>query len=256
MRILTVVQGEYGNRITLNIRRNAPTDWTVESWSAPRVLPPVMDYPEEFLPMTLPGADLILSLGEHPGVAEFLPDIVQMTGAKAVLAPIDNVQYLPPGLQRQLGNWLMELGVPLVCPKPFCTLTEHTINAHRRLTEYDVPLVAQFARYFGKPVLDVIVDEETKCVAAVNVVRDAACGCGHHVAAGLVGVSAEEAEYAAGMLHHHFPCLAAMVIDPDYNDTLLHVSGNVLKDEVAWQVKPYKDPIRYLRPSGKADDPD
>ncbi|MBP7960862.1 MAG: hypothetical protein KBG20_01880 [Caldilineaceae bacterium] len=254
MRILTVVQGEYGNRITLNIRRRAPADWTVESWVAPKVLPPVIDYPEEFLPITLPKSDLILSLGEHAGVAEFLPDIVQMTGAKAVLAPIDNVQYLPPGLQRQLAGWLAELGVPLVCPKPFCTLTENTINAHRRLVEYDVPLVAQFARYFGKPVLDVIVDEESKCVAGVNVVRDAACGCGHHVATGLMGISAEEAEYAAGMLHHHYPCLASMAIDPDYNDTLLHVSGNVLKDEVAWQVKPYKDPVRYLRPSGKVDD--
>ena len=144
--------------------------------------------------------------------------------------------------------------MPLVCPKPFCTLTENTINAHRRLVEYDVPLVAQFARYFGKPVLDVIVDEESKCVAGVNVVRDAACGGGHHVATGLMGISAEEAEYAAGMLHHHYPCLASMAIDPDYNDTLLHVSGNVLKDEVAWQVKPYKDPVRYLRPSGKVDD--
>ena len=254
MRILTVIQGEYGRRITTNIQRHAPAEWAVESWAAPRVLPPVIDYPEEFLPLTLPKTDLILSLGEHPGVAEFLPEIVQMTGAQAVLAPIDNVMYLPPGLQRQLAGWLAELGVPLVCPKPFCTLTEHTVNAHRRLAEYDVPLVAKFARHFGKPVLDVIVDEASKTVGEVAVVRDAACGCCRHVAVGLVGLSVEEAEYAAGMLHHHYPCLAAMAIDPDYNDTLLHVSGNVLKDEVAWQVKPHKQPTRYLRPGGKVED--
>ena len=31
-----------------------------------------------------------------------------------------------------------------------------------------------------------------------------------------------------------------MGIDSDYDDTLMHVSGNILKDEVAAQVKPYR----------------
>ncbi|MBI3958641.1 MAG: hypothetical protein HY328_07515 [Chloroflexi bacterium] len=248
MRILTVTQGEYGNRITANIQRHCPADWTVESWVAPRVLPPVIDYPEEYLPAWLPPADLLLSLGEHPGIAEFLPDIAQMTGAKAVLAPIDNVQWMPPGLMRQLTGWLAELNVPVIFPKPFCTLTERTYNANRLQVEYDAPLVAEFARHFGRPTLNISVDEATKCIVDVAVERDAACGCARHVAGGLVGVSVEEAGYAAGMLHHHYPCLAAMAMDPDYNDTLLHVSGHILRDETAGQVKPFKELPIYLRP--------
>ena len=58
---------------------------------------PVIDYPEEYLPAELPAADLLISLGEHPGVAEPLPDIVRLCGAEEVLVPIDNQAWLPPG---------------------------------------------------------------------------------------------------------------------------------------------------------------
>jgi hypothetical protein len=54
----------------------------------------------------------------------------------------------------------------------------------------------------------------------------------------------------AGMRHHHFPCLASMAMTPDYNDTLMHVSGHLLRDEVAREVKPYKRPTVYARPAG------
>jgi hypothetical protein len=60
------------------------------------------------------------------------------------------------------------------------------------------------------------------------------------VAERLVGVPADDAEQEAGMLHHHYPCLASMGIDADFGDTLMHVSGNILREEVGEQVKPYK----------------
>ncbi len=69
---------------------------------------------------------------------------------------------------------------------------------------------------------------------------------------GWSGVSADEAEFQAGMLHHHFPCLASMGIDPDFGDTLMHVSGNLLRDDVAEQVKPWKR-VQMIRPAPKAD---
>jgi hypothetical protein len=57
------------------------------------------------------------------------------------------------------------------------------------------------------------------------------------VAQGLVGVSVDEAEQEAGLLHHHYPCLAGMGLDADYGDTLLHISGNFIKDNIGEQVK-------------------
>ena len=123
MRILAIISGEYGSRHVDNIRAHGPQHWQIEVWKAPAFLPPVIDEPGEFLPPSLPQADLILSFAEHPGVAELLPEIVRMTGARAVLVAVDNEQWLPPGLARQLREWLGEMGVTCVAPKPLCTLS-------------------------------------------------------------------------------------------------------------------------------------
>jgi hypothetical protein len=253
MRILTVVQGQYGQRITANLQQAQVSDWTVDSWAAPRVLPPIIDYPEEYLPATLPAADLLLALGEHPGVAELLPDIVQLCGARAVIVPVDNVAWLPPGLMNQLRGWLADLGVVAVFPKPFCSLTETSYNAYRKAVAYDAPLIAEFARHFGRPQFDITVSSDDKTVVDVRVVRDTPCGCALHVAKGLAGMAVDEAEHETGMLHHHYPCLAGMVIDPDFSDTLMHVSGHILIDEVARGVKEHKTPPQYLRPQGRSE---
>jgi hypothetical protein len=229
VRILAIVQGVYGRRIADHIRQRQIPDWTIESWELPTVLPPVIDYPEDYLPVSLPAADLLLSLGEHPGAAELLPDIAQMCGARAALVPIDNQAWLPAGLMRQF--------------------TETTYNAFRLMETYDVPLVAEFARQLGRPEFRVTVDDGNSTIAAVEVLIDTPCGCACHVAKGLVGVSLEDAEQSAGMLHHHFPCLAGMAIDPPYSDTLMHISGRILQEEVSRNVKPHRPQV-YVRPQG------
>jgi hypothetical protein len=249
MRILAIVSGEYGQRHVENIRAHGPADWTVEAWRAPAVLPLVIDYPEDYLPDELPPADLILSFGEHPGVAELLPDIVRMTSARAVVAAIDNEAWLPRGLARQLRGWLQDMGVECVTPKPLCSLTQtHYGIGRRQWIEYDDPLISGFARHFGQPDLHITVDPQTRCITSVEVLRDSVCGCARYVAQRLVGLSADDAEQEAGLLHHHYPCLASMGVDADYDDTLMHVSGNLLKDNVGAQVKPFKH-IQYFVPA-------
>ncbi len=254
MRILAIVNGEYGRRHVANVQAHGPESWKLFVWEAPAFFPPVIDYPEDYLPSNLPPAELVLSFAEHKGVAELLPDLAEMVGATAVLAPIDNEVWLPRGLARQLHGWLGKMDVACATPKPLCSLTEQDYGvARRQRTRYDNPLIAEFARYFGQPRLDVTVDEGTRRITAVTVQRDAVCGCARHVAAGLVGVSADDAAEQAGLLHHHFPCLASMGIDPDFGDTLMHVSGNVLKDEVAEQVRPYRS-ITYISPGKRSDE--
>jgi hypothetical protein len=247
MRILAVITGEYGQRHVDNIRAHAPDGWQVEVWRAPAVLPPVIDYPEDYLPPGLPPADLLLAFGEHRGVAELIPEVARMTGARAVIAPVDREEWLPRGLARQLRGWLADMDVACATPKPLCSLTETHYNVRRQRVAHDDPLIAAFARHFGRPDLHIMVDPQARTIAAVEVVRDACCGCVRFVAQGLVGVSADEAEQEAGMLHHHYPCLAGMIKDPDFNDTLMHVSGNILKDQVGEQVRPYKE-VLYIVP--------
>jgi hypothetical protein len=253
MRILAVISGEYGQRHVDNIRTHGPTDWVIEVWKAPSVLPPVIDYPEDYLPDTLPPADLILSFGEHPGVAELLPGIARMTGARAVIAAVDSEAWLPRGLARQLRGWLEDMGVVGVTPKPLCSLTDtHYSIGRRQRIGYDDPLIAEFARHFGQPDLLITVDPESRRIISTEVLRDSVCGCARHVAQRLVGVSADDAEQEAGLLHHHYPCLATMGVDSDYDDTLMHISGNLLKSNVRPQVKPFKD-VRYMATAERSD---
>lgn len=252
MRIFTVVSGKYGKRHVENIVAHGPTDWKIETWTAPAVLPLMIDYPEDFVPENLSPADLILSFAEDKGVAELLPEIARITGAQAVIVAVDKEVWLPRGLARQLRGWLADMGVVCVTPKPLCSLTETHFNVRQHKLAYENPLISEFAHHFGQPELRITVNPDTRIITSTEVVRDAFCGCTRFVAKGLVGLSADEAELKAGLLHHHYPCLAGMDKDTDFNDSLMHVSGNILKEQVGDLVRPYKQ-VHYIAPDKRSD---
>lgn len=250
MKLLAIINTEYGQRHVDNILAHLPEAWELHIWRAPRVLPQVIDEPEEYLPPQLPAADLILSFAEHKGVAELLPDIARMTGGRAVIAAIDNEACLPRGLARQLRGWLADMGVACATPKPLCSLTDQDfgVTLKERMT-YDSAEIREFTRYFGQPKLAITVDPTSRTIAAADVQRDAVCGCTRHVAERIVGMSVDDVVEQAGLLHHHYPCLASMQKDPDFNhDTLMHASGHILQEEIKVQVRPYQE-INYLRPA-------
>lgn len=253
MRILAIISGEYGARHVENIRKNGPKPWIVDVWQASPTYPLIIDYPEDYIPKILPETDLILSFAEHRGVAELLPDIAKMSKAQAVIASVDNEAWLPRGLARQLRGWLAEMGVACATPKPLCSLTEKDFGVTRRQRiPFQSPLISEFATYFGQPSLMISVDPQTRTILSVEVQRDAVCGCARYVAERLVGVSVDEAGEKAGLLHHHYPCLASMGKDSDFGDTLMHVSGNILKDNVEAQVRPFKR-IQYIAPGTRSE---
>lgn len=251
LRVLAVTQGQWGERIADNVGRFHPDSWTVTRWAAPRALPVVIDDPEDYLPATLAAADLVLALGETGSVAQLIPDVVRLCGARAVIAPIDRNESLPPGLVAQLRAWLAELGVAAVFPRPFCSLTPASYNRPPVVVAYDDPLIRTFAEHFGMPAFRLALDAER--VESVEVLRDTACGCARFVAEGLAGCPLAEAEHQAGMLHHHYPCLASMNQDGDYHDTLMHVSGHILREAVREPVRARLEPEPYLRPHGLVD---
>jgi thymidylate synthase len=249
MRILAIISGEYGIRHVNNLRLHGPAEWTIETWRAPAVFPLIIDYPEDYLPKSFLECDLILSFAENRSVAELIPEIAMMTKARSVVAAVDNEAWLPRGLARQLIGWLERINVACATPKPLCSLTEHDYKVTRREREtYDSPVIREFARYFGQPDIKLTLDEETRTISSADVHRDAVCGCARYVAKKLIGLSADEAEERAGLFHHHFPCLASMVKLNDYNhDTLMHESGHLLQENLAGQLKPFKQ-TRYIVP--------
>lgn len=249
--VLMMTQGQWGERIADNIGRYCPAAWSIHRCFISRALPPIVDDPADFLPPQLPQVDLVLALGETPALAQLIPEVVKLSGARSVIAPIDRTASLPPGLAAQLAGWLTELGVTVVFPKPFCSLTETTFNQPPIVVTYTDPLIQTFAHYFGRPELIVTVNDDH--LNGIVIARDSACGCARFVAEGLVGCSVEQAEYEAGMLHHHYPCLASMNQDTDYNDTLMHVSGHILRVTVKEQITDYLPPTPYLRPLGQVE---
>lgn len=249
MRILAIITGDYGQRHVANITKHMPSSWSLEVWKAPVNYPLVIDDPQDFIPPILPVCDLLLAFAEHKGVIELLPDLARLCQAKSVLAPIDNEAWLPRGLARQLHSWLERIGVACATPKPLCSLTENSyLVTRRQKTNYTDPWIAEFARFFGKPEFIIHVDQNAHRISSVEVKRDAVCGCARYVAEKIVGEVVEEAELKAGLAHHHYPCLASMGIDSDFDDTLMHVSGNLLKEVILEQIRPYKR-IQYLRPN-------
>jgi hypothetical protein len=238
MQILALVSGEFGLRNVRNIRANAPEDWEINTWQAPPALPPMIDYPEDHLPDTLPPADLILSFAELKGVAELLPEIAKLSGAKAVIVAVNNETWLPLGLGQQLLGWLEEMNVVCATPRPLCSLTgnDYGITRLDRI-EFESPEIAEFARFFGKPDLNIEVDPETKKILSADVIRDAVCGNTRHVAEKIIGLSTDEVLDKANLLHKHFPCLTTMTKLDDFDhETLMHESGHQLTDNIAQQI--------------------
>ena len=257
MRILVASQGPYGERIARNLRNNAPPEWEIEEIVLPKALPALIDEPDEFLPETIPQADLLVAAGESSGAAQLVIDIVERSGARSVVAPIDNSAWLPQGLANQLKRELTEKNIAIVFPKPFCSLTENSYGYRSSAQPYQDELISSFARHFGRPKLKITVNPETRLIEEVEVERDSACGSVAHTARQMIGLSADEADTKAGLILHHYPCLCSMnqeQIDDKLYDTLMHVSGYIMNEEVAEQVKPFKTPPQYFMPGEYVDE--
>ena len=229
MRILIAIQGHYGQRIADNIRKYGPAGWKIHSFIFPQDLPAIVDDADQFLPKELSAAELLISLGEHPAVAQMIPDMVKKSGAKAVIAPADNRVWLPPGLAKQIKRKLESMGVDMVYPVPFCTLAEKDSQ-----NQY----IREFAKYFGRPEVDIELEKDK--IKRVAVIRGTPCGCSPYVADGLAGIWERDAVEKAGLLHHQYPCLATMGIDQEFEDTLMHRGGLMTKLAVEKAIKDVK----------------
>ena len=251
LRLFVLLQGHYGQRILDNMRRFAPEAWTVYAWRAPSNLPLVVDDPLAFLPMHLSVADIVLSLGESGSVAQLLPSVVERTGAWAVIAPVDNVAWLPDGLVRQIRVQLTEMGVTAAFPKPFCSLTERSCSVRQQEVSFEDPWIGEFAQYFGRPAFRIECDGQK--VTGVEVKRDTACGCARSVARQLVGVDVREAVVQAGLFHHHYPCLATMRVDPGLGEPLIQTAGSFMRRAVEAEIVHYLPRAAALVPEGRGE---
>lgn len=218
---LTMKGDVYGRRIVENICKRGFAHWI--HWVHEFESPPadLLDNTEKYLPKNMPECDLILSLGLPSDLQYTLPTIAKKTKAKAVIAPIDNPNWIRPGLRNQIQRELAEIGVASAFPKPFCSL-EKTGNLY----------IDTFAEHFGRPRLEIATNRGL--ISGVQVKRGAPCGSTWFIAEKLIGVetSQQKVRDEVAKAHHVYPCLASMIIDPELGDTVLHRSQYIIREAV------------------------
>jgi hypothetical protein len=244
LRLLVLFQGQYGERILENVSQFAPETWKIDAWCVPSDLA-LGAKASSVLSACLPNADLLLSLVESSDAVQLLPSIVEHTNARSAIVPVDNVDWVPNEMIPQLHARLTEMGVTVVFPKPFCSLTEQSYIAPNVGPESDAdwqevffedPWIGEFARHFGRPAFRIECDNQW--IIEIDLERDAACGCARAIADQLAGVNVQQSIAQAGLLHRSYPCLATAGAESDLEKSLFQVAGDFMRKAVEMQVRP------------------
>lgn len=242
MQLLILVQGNYGQRIADHIDDNRPEGWQVDIWLVPHISESIVDDPGIYLPQNLPQADLVLHLAETSQAAQLLPAVVEKSGARGVIASIDSSAWIPLGLRNQLRRELGKKDVVIVYPEPLCSIDEETVGFYETNKQpYTSAVISEFARHFGRPKVDLTLDENGQ-IAAARILRGSPCGSSQYTARRIIGLEAKKAVPSAGLMCLHYPCLASMQFEQTDNgvDTIMHTSGRVFNEamEKALQALP------------------
>lgn len=195
---------------------------------SPSELPTFIDNPEKYMPKKIPKADLCIASGLHKDLLLELPHCIQKVGAKGLIVPIEDFNEVPSGLKKQLEEKCGELGLESAFPKPFCSLEPVK----------EKPTISRFATELkvGRPLLEIstVKRDKYEVVDSAIVRRSAPCGSTWYVARKFIGVKTiSEVLYdAVAKAHHSYPCTAAMDIDPEAKEPILHIGGYIIREEV------------------------
>ena len=187
----------------------------------PEHLPMIVDYPREFLPKQTGAGDITIAVHLHHDLLAELPALISEGGGRALIVPIENPNWVRPGLIRQISRDCDKLDVEVAFPEPFCSLRPATAAIKQFSDEYRL----------GRPQLELVITEGV--VAEARCIRSTPCGLTEWVAERLVGTEAGEALIQkARTLHHSRPCLASMTMVPPMDDTLMHKSLYIFEEVV------------------------
>ncbi|RLE64420.1 MAG: hypothetical protein DRJ49_02490 [Thermoprotei archaeon] len=224
MRILVLTQGFYGERIVRNLR--TIREWNVNEVKLPHIeFETALDEPETVEMEGLEDCDILLLACEETSVPLLIPTITERISVKSIIVAVDNPRLVGIGLENLLKYELKKRGITCIFARPLCSLTPCE-DKH----------IDEFTKYFGRPTLEVTLDEATGTISSVRVRRSAPCGSTYFVARKLVGVGIDDAERRAAILLQCYPCLAACDVDPILKERTIdyaaHLIANAVRDAV------------------------
>jgi len=178
----------------------------------------MIEDPEKYIKeLGLMECDLLLVVAIHHDILASIDLIIEETGAKAVIAPIEDPTWIPPGLRSQVKETLDKIGIESAFPKPFCTLEPGEGKLiDEFITKYKV----------GRPIH--YVDMTGNVISEIGPKRSAPCGCTWYVSQKVRGRSIDNTDELFEVIskaHHTYPCTASMAKDREVGDALLHVAG-------------------------------
>jgi len=184
-------------------------------------IPEFIDKPEDYFPEKVPEADLIIAINLQTDLLSALPILILKMRAKALIVPIEDVDWCPRKTQIELETELNDLGIETSFPKPFCSLEEcgkeiidNFITEHR----------------LGKPIYKLRIEGDR--VKKTEVVRSSPCGSSWFIAHQLKGVNVNDLDRTAWKSNRIYPCIAGMHIDPESGEPFLNISGNIVVNSV------------------------
>jgi len=178
----------------------------------------MIEDPERFIDeMNLPEADILLLVAIHHDLLASADYMAKVTRAKAVIVPIEDPTWVPPGLREQVRESLNKAGIESTFPKPFCTLEPGEGEWIDRFIE----------RYrVGSPIH--YADMRGDVIQEIGPLRSAPCGCTWYVSQKVRGRSISDTDELFDLIakaHHSYPCTASMAKDREVGDALLHIAG-------------------------------
>ena len=206
-------------------------------------IPDFIEEPEQFLPKNLPKVNFLLVIGIHQDLLSGLPEYLKDKEIKAVIIPIEDPKWVPPGLQVQVLEEFEKYGIQAAFPKPFCSL-------NKELDEYNKigfnitknhNFIKEFIDYFkvGKPIVSLLLSKDGEYIEDTCVLQSAPCGSTFFVVQQLKskyfknGKSGElSLNERISKAHHSYPCNASMDQDSILKDSILHVGGYLVRNAI------------------------
>ncbi|MCK5587280.1 MAG: thymidylate synthase [Candidatus Lokiarchaeota archaeon] len=207
--------GEYVNRFVETLATHSPSLAAsiigIEELS--KDLPSFVEDVSPYLPDNMLESDLLIVLGVHPDILASLSQIIEKTGATAVIVPLEDPIWCPLGLQKQIESDLEEIKVEYSFPKPFCSLQPDKAT----------PIINEFIELakMGMPIVEINIDNELFSEDC-RVLRSAPCGSTYYVIDNLKAKHISDVEQDVPKYHHSYPCTASMAMDNVLGDTIMH----------------------------------
>jgi len=191
-------------------------------YTQPSNLPAYIEEPTKYLPLSLPGNEVILAINLHPDIISELPNLAKDAGTRLIITPVEEPNWLSAGLKNQIKEKCEKLGIVFAAPKPFCSLKKG-----------EDPLIDCFIEHFkiGFPRLKIGVKNNN--IVTVQIFSSQPCGCAYYVAQKLKNIPVDDKlNEVISSAHHAYPCTASMERDTELKDTILHKAGYIIREAV------------------------